>query len=356
MLKTTIETMEKQIDVMIINDSVFMKQFLSDILKSSPNIKILETSSNGRDAIIKLGRLKPNVILLDLEMPVMDGLEFLESMAENSELIPIIIVSSYSKKNAKLVLDSLEHGAVDFVPIPEDVQNNMTQFQQLLIDKITIASNSDPHQLVLKNLGQLKPISNFSNRTFSTSQVIVIGSSTGGPNMVNQILSELPADIPAAVLVVQHMPKGFTASFAERLSNSSNLEVKEAVNGIPLKNGTVLIAPGDYHMTIDSNHKISLNQEPKRFGVRPAVNVTMVSATEVYGGDVIGIILSGMGHDGAFGMKAIKKRGGKTIVQNRQSSVVYGMAKAAQDMGVVDHNLPIEKISDKIIEELIQND
>lgn len=356
MLETTTETVEEQIDVMIINDSVFMTQFLRDILKSSSNINVLDTSSNGKDAILKLGRTNPDVILLDLEMPIMDGLEFLESMTASSDLIPIIIVSSYSKQNAKLVLDSLEHGAVDFLGIPEDVQSNMKLFRHSLLDKIKIANESDPNQLVLKNLSRLKPKRNFSKKTSLVSRVVVIGASTGGPNMVNQIISELPADIPSAVIVVQHMPKGFTTSFAERLDKTSDLVVKEAADGDALQNGTVLVAPGDYHVVINPNHHISLNQEPKRFGVRPAVNVTMISATEVFGGDVIGVLLSGMGHDGAFGMKAIKKRGGNTIIQNKQTSVVFGMAKAAEDMGIVDHTLPIEKISDQIIQEITENE
>ena len=267
MVKMSTQTIETQIDVMIVNDSPYMTKFLSDILKSNSNINVSNTSRDGADALRKLKSHRPDVILLDLEMPVMDGLAFIESMSTSSELIPIIVVSSYSQKNAKLVLDSLECGAVDFIPIPQDAQNNLKQFGQLLIEKIKIAKDSEPTQLIVKNLSRLRPKPNFSKRTFLTSQVVVIGSSTCGPNVVNHILAELPADIPAAILVVQHMPKEFTPSFAERLNKSSDLVIKEASNGDSLENGTVLIAPGDYHMVVEPNHKISLNQEPKRFGV-----------------------------------------------------------------------------------------
>ena len=355
-LKMSTETIKKQIEIMIVNDSPYMTKFLGDILTKNSKIRVSQTSRDGSDALRKLKSGKPDVILLDLEMPIMDGLTFIESMAQKSELIPIIVVSSYSQKNAKMVLDALEFGAVDFVPIPQDVQNNLEQFQQLLIQKIEMAEKSDPNQLVLKNLNQLKPkTKKTTRRVFSASQVVVIGSSTGGPNIVNRILSKLPEDIPAAILVVQHMPKEFTTSFAERLDAASDLIVKEAKEGDELKNGVVLVAPGDYHMMVDSNQRISLNQDPKRFGVRPAANVTMISATEVFGGNVTGVVLSGMGHDGAFGMKAVKKRGGGTIIQNKESSVVFGMAKAALELGAVDHNLSVDEIPEQIIQEVARN-
>ena len=165
-------------------------------------------------------------------------------------------------------------------------------------------------------------------------------------------ISSLPGNIGAGILVVQHMPKDFTGQFAQRLDEVSELEVKEAKDGDLVKNGTVFVAPGDYHMIVDNDKKIKLVTGPKRFGVRPAVNMAMVSAAEVYGTNTVGVILTGMGHDGGFGMKTIKKRGGQTIAQDSTTAVVYGMPKAAVELNAVDQSLPTGKIPEAILEEI----
>jgi len=346
-----VKSVEDQIDVWIVNDSKYMIQLLSNLV-SKNNIKVTNTSRDGAEALRKLNHKKPDVILLDLEMPTMDGLTFIEEVVKQDKLVPIIVVSSFTQDGAKIVLDALENGALDFVPISNTNPESITELRDSLISKIEIAAKSDTSNLIIKNIQKLKPRRKNITAPNSATRVIVIGSSTGGPNTVQSIISSLPIDLPAAILVVQHMPKDFTGSLALRLNENSDLPVKEAEDGDIIKEGTVLVARGGCHMLVEPNMRIKLLDGPKRFGVRPAVNMTMVSASEVFGSNTIGVLLTGMGHDGAFGMKTIKKRGGKTIAQDSSSSVIYGMPKAAVDLMAVDKLLPTEKIPKMIQEEV----
>ena len=188
----------------------------------------------------------------------------------------------------------------------------------------------------------------------SAERLVVIGSSTGGPSTVQKVLMDLPENINAGILLVQHMPKEFTEQFATRLSKNTGFIVREAKNGDIIRNHEILIAPGDYHMVVQPNKKIHLDSSEKRLGVRPSVNMTMVSASEVFGSNVIGVVLTGMGHDGGFGMKSIKNRGGRTIVQNKETSVIFGMPKAVIDLNAADSILGLSEIPEKISEE-VQN-
>jgi len=286
-------------------------------------------------------------------MPKMDGLTFIDEMVKSGTLFPTIIVSNFSQNGSKLVLDALENGAVDFVPIQIDSKDN-EKLQDALITKIKIAYESDPIQLIQDKINSLKPKRKVIPRTDTSERLVVIGSSTGGPATVQKVLSELPLDIPAGILLVQHMPKGFTTQFAARLSNNSGFVVKEAEEGDIIKDGEILVAPGDYHMIVQPNRKIHLDSSDKRFGVRPSVNMTMISASEVYGSSLVGVVLTGMGHDGGFGMKSIKKRGGHTIVQNKKTSVIFGMPQSVIDLNAADHILDLDEIAAKISKE-VQN-
>src|SRR3989304_5625771 len=248
------KSVEDQIEVWIVNDSKYMTQLLSDLV-SKNNIKVTNTARDGAEALRKLSLKKPDVILLDLEMPTMDGLTFIEEVVKQDKLVPIIVVSSFSQDGAKIVLDALENGALDFVPISTTNPELISELKESLQSKIEIAAKSDPRQLIIKNIQKLKPKRKVVPAPNAATRIVVIGSSTGGANIVQSILSSLPVDLPAAILVVQHMPK--------------------------------------------------------EFGVRPAVNTTMVSGSEVFLSNTIGVLVTRLGHDGAFGMKTIKKRGGK---------------------------------------------
>jgi len=345
------KSLENQIDVWIVNDSKYMTTLLTDLV-SNEKIHVTNTARDGAEALRKLAIKKPDVILLDLEMPTMDGLTFIEELVKQDKLIPIIVVSSFTQEGAKLVLDALENGALDFVPVSQANPENIGELKQTLISKIKIAVEADPNKLIIKNIEKLKPRKKIVTAPQASTKVVIIGSSTGGPNVIQSILSSLPKDVPAGILIVQHMPKEFTGPFARRLDENSDLIVKEAEDGDIIKDGTVLVAQGGCHMMVLPSMRVKLIQGPKRFGVRPAVNMTMVSGSEVFGSNTIGILLTGMGHDGAFGMKTIKKRGGNTIAQDSSSSVIYGMPKAAIDLNVVDQTLSKEKIAKAILEEI----
>lgn len=342
-------TLPDKINVMIVNDSPFITELLSETVSSNGRLRVSEKARDGLDAIRKIKHNRPDVILLDLEMPHMDGLTFIEQTVKD-DLIPIIVVSTYGQEGAKLVLDALEFGAVDFISICQDNPGKLQEFKNNLINKIEVAARSNPYVLIPRNISRLMPVIK-KNYTIddTATQVVVIGSSTGGPKVLYDIMSNLPADLPAGLLIVQHMPYSFTAKFAQRLDTISKLRVKEAQEGDVIKEGTALLAPGDYHMLVNSQHQVNLSHGAKRFGVRPSVNMSMITAAEVYGGNTVGVLLSGMGHDGAFGMKMIKKRRGDTIAQNESTSAVFGMAKAACEFDAVDKLVPADMISNEIV-------
>lgn len=340
-----------QIKVLIINDSSYMCTLLKDLV-SNDEIHVYDIARDGQDGLRKIAIQKPDVILLDLEMPRMDGLTFIEEMVKRGTLIPTILVSSFSQDGAKIVLDALENGAIDFVSISSVNPEGTDNLKETLITKIITASKCDPCKQVVEKINSLKPKKKSQVSAQAATIVVTIASSTGGPNIVQTILAGLPSNLRAGILIVQHMPKDFTKKFAERLDDSCEITIKEAQDGDLITEGVALVAPGDFHMEVDSQLRIKLVNGPKRFGVRPAANVTMISAAESFGSNTIGVTLTGMGHDGAFGMKTIKRRGGKTIAQDEQSSVVFGMAKAACELNAVDVLLPPEKIAQTIIGEV----
>ncbi len=345
------KSVSSQIKVLIINDSSYMCTFLKDLV-TNDTIHVYDVAKDGQEGLRKIAIQKPDVILLDLEMPRMDGVTFIEEMVKRGTLIPTILVSSFSQDGAKIVLDALENGAIDFVAISSSSPESTNNLKETLISKIMVAAKCDPHKQVIEKINSLRPKKKPIVSEKAAKIVITIASSTGGPNVVQTILAGFPANLRAGVLVVQHMPKDFTKKFAERLDDSCAITVKEAQDGDLITEGVALVAPGDFHLEIDPQLRVKLVNGPKRFGVRPAANVTMVSAAELFGANTIGVTLTGMGHDGAFGMKTIKRRGGKTIAQDEQSSVVFGMAKAACELNAVDMLLPPEKIAPTIIEEV----
>ena len=340
------------IKVCIVNDSNLMRKYLTNLI-SNDGIEVISTAIDGNDALSKIAAKQPDVILLDLEMPKMDGLTFIDEVVKSGTLFPIIVASNFSQEGSKLVLDALENGAVDFVSISQDSKDSK-KLQDTLIEKIKIAHQSDPFQLIQNKINSLRPKRKGTPRTDTSERLVVIGSSTGGPATVQKVLSGLDPDIPAGILLVQHMPKGFTNQFADRLTKTTGFTVKEAEEGDLIKDGEILIAPGDYHMVVQPNRKIHLDSSDKRFGVRPSVNMTMISASEVYGANLVGVVLTGMGHDGGFGMKSIKKRGGHTIVQNKETCVIFGMPQSVIDLDAADHILALNEIPTKILTE-VQN-
>lgn len=341
-----------KIKVIVVNDSHMIREYLCDIIRSYDKLELCGTARDGEDALRKLGQVDPDVILLDLEMPNLDGVTFIDRVMTGSKPIPIIVVSSYggnADDRNNIIFDCLDSGAIDFVSIPS-IQND-TQgreaIRQNLLSRIETAAKVDRGAFVpLKSSipTEYRPSSQSRNK-----KIIVIGSSTGGPRVLADIFSKLPTDLPASILVIQHLPSAFTSAFARHLNSISKLQVIEAKDGDLLENGRAYVAPGDYHMTVTQSETIRLDKSPKRQGVRPSVNISMVSASNVFGPNTLGVLLSGMGQDGAFGMKMIKRKGGMTIVQDSATSVVFGMPKAAYDLGAADEMVPADKMAEAII-------
>lgn len=332
--------------VLVVDDSAVMRKLITDILEGDPQIEVVGTAGNGADAIKMARKLNPNVITMDIEMPKMDGLTALQHILK-SQPLPVIMLSAMDKRQADITMKALDLGAVDFISKTSGTLSlDMEERSGVLISKVKMAANV---KIKKKDDIRMTPISvpNFMEK--KGNWLITIGASTGGPRAIPQILSRLPRNLPAAVLIVQHMPKAFTQSFAERLNWITSLEVREAHEGDAIKQGTVLVAPGNMHMEV-TGKKIHLSGEPPVNNARPSVDVLMKSAAKRYKSRCLGVLLTGMGSDGALGMKDIKKYGGRTIAQNEDTSVVYGMPKVAVDMNAVDKVAPLEDIAGNIID------
>ncbi len=321
------------IKVMVVDDSAFMRHIISDMLKSDLEISVVGTASNGIDAVDKLQSLNPDVITMDIEMPDMDGLECLEQIMQIYPR-PIVMLSSLTYKGSRATIDALMKGALDFVQKP-DSYKNIEDIRNELLKKIKGVAKAriNPKRVVKgteKVMAEINPI-------VSECPIIAIGSSTGGPKALEYVLSRLPQNFPACILISQHMPEGFTKSLAERFDRTCQIKVMEAYEGAVLENGVAYIAPGGYHMKIKHNNTIELDSGPKVSYVKPSIDVMMKSIATVCGNKTIGIILTGMGRDGADGVKSLKKNNAIIICQDQKSSIVYGMPAAVVNDGNADY-------------------
>jgi len=330
----------KQIKVLVVEDSIFMRTVISDIINSDPQLQVVGTAKDGEEALSKLDTLQPDVITLDVEMPRMDGLSVLKQIMRRKPK-PVIMLSALTKEGALYTLKALEYGAVDYITKPSgNMSLNLHTIKDEIISKIKMAASANLLKLKAKSIN-IEPYELADN-------VVAIGASTGGPQALTYVLTSLPSNVPP-ILIVQHMPEGFTKSFAERLNELCKFKVKEAEEGDYVSEGLALIAPGGFHMRVSKTGRIKLDRTPPIHGVRPAVDPMMISVANFYESKAIGVILTGMGRDGAYGMKKIKEHGGITIAQDKKTSVVFGMPKAAIEEGCVDIVLPLHKIPIEIM-------
>lgn len=333
----------RQIKILVVDDSLLMQKVLTDVLQTDTQIAVIGTARNGEEAIAKVAALHPDVVTMDVEMPKMDGLTAVQKIMDTNPL-PIIMISALTQREGQITLKALEFGAVDYVPKPSgSISINLDSIREELLTKVKTGAIANVKRTKPLTVEKVLPIA-----TRRSDKVISIAASTGGPPAVSYVLRNLPRDCPP-VLVVQHMPKVMTKLFAEGLNRTCKLKVKEAQEGNCVQEGLVLIAPGGFHMVITKNGKVSLNQDPPVNYVRPAADVTMVSAADVYGSKNIGVVLTGMGSDGAKGVKVIKEKNGTTIAQNEESSVVFGMPNKAIQTGCVDVIAPLERIPQEIM-------
>ena len=347
--------MSQKIKVLIVDDSAVIRKLLEKIFSSAPDIEVVGTAADPYIARDKLVALKPDVMTLDVEMPRMDGISFLEKVMQHFPTRTIIF-SSLAKTGSETYFRALEAGAIEIMEKPSiDVSQSLEVLSQAILEKVRAVAKARLNVMpkVATNTQPVKKVG-ASSLARTTHQLLAVASSTGGTEALKVFLSGMPADIPGT-LVVQHMPPGFTKSFADSLNKMFPFEVKEAEEGDQVVPGRVLIAPGNYHMEIQRSgayYHVKLHQGPPLHSVRPAADYMMKSVAKYVGQNALGVVLTGMGKDGAEGLLEMKKAGAYTAVQNEETCVVYGMPAAAVALGAADKILPLDKIAGDLLNQL----
>jgi two-component system chemotaxis response regulator CheB len=338
------------VKVLIVDDSVFMRTIIRDMLTKDTSIDIVGTASNGVEALEKIQSLSPDLITLDIEMPTMNGIEVLKELQKKTKRPKILMLSTLTSKDADLTTQAIRLGADDFMLKPKDIPH-VREIGQELINKVK-------HLITLPSKAVARKE---SLKTVLADRIVLIGSSAGGPPMLDTLLAELPADLPAGVIVTQHMPPGFTAPLAERFNRISPIPVKETETGDSILTGKILLSKAGYHTVVsgalsENNKKtgrIIHTNSPPLHGVKPAVDKTFESAVTVYGKNIVSVTLSGMGNDAGAGALAIKNAGGKNLVCDEKDCLVYGMARSVIKNNAADQILPLKKLA-KEIEKLVR--
>lgn len=338
--------------VLIVDDSAFARISIARQLSSDLEIEVAGVAGDGIAALEKIRELSPDVVTLDVEMPRMNGLETLERIMVQ-EPTPVVMLSNLTSQGSAIAVRALELGAVDFFLKASPANPAGFQVRDSdLATKVKLAASVGKGKLkVATAKRESRPRSERLPARSSDAQgkVIVIGSSTGGPAALYELIPSLPGELPAAMLVIQHMPSLFTRSLANRLNQLSEIEVKEAEPGDSLQKGLALVAPGGYHLVVKKDEKIGLSRGAPVLGLRPAVDVTMQSVARFYGTSVIGVVLTGMGSDGTRGAALIKAAGGQIIAQDEATSIVYGMPRSVVEAGSADSVLPLEQIAGELV-------
>jgi two-component system, chemotaxis family, protein-glutamate methylesterase/glutaminase len=357
----------RTITVVVTDDSAFMRRAIQKMLEKEPDIRVVGTSASGEEGIAMVERLRPDVVTMDVEMPGMGGLEAARTIVERRGP-PIIMVSALTREGAETTLRALEIGAVDFIPKPDSALIDIVNVQRELVEKVKHFGSRGAYLRAMQaartaaappagepRLAEPRPTTpappppprtELARRKTGVT-CVAIGTSTGGPVALSRILPKLPAGFPVPIVVVQHMPPGFTRPLADRLDAASKIDVVEGSDGMALSPGTAIIAPAGKQLRIRrtmGNTTVSLSDDGSRSLHVPSVDVMAASVGEVYGAGAVGVILTGMGHDGVQGLRVIRERGGYIIGQDEQSSVVYGMPRAAAVAGLVDRVVSLEAV------------
>lgn len=330
--------------VFVVDDSAFIRKALARVLQNEPGLDLVGLAATGAEAVERVPPADPDLVTLDLEMPGMGGLEVLRTLLRWKPGLKVVILSAHTQEGAEASIEALAAGAVDFIDKTRFNLMDLDTMRHEVIEKLRVWGPKEP-QLVAtqgRGLGTGDQAQQFA--AAAQADLCVIGASTGGPIALQRILERLPAQFPLPIVIVQHMPVGFTGPFAERLNRLSRVEVREAVEGDRLRRGHALVAPAGCHLRITSNLGVVLAPEASNGKHIPSVDHTMKSAAQARPGKVLGILLTGMGQDGAEGMAAIRAGGGLTIGESEGSCVVYGMSRAAEMRGAVDSLLPLSEI------------
>ncbi len=345
--------MSERVRVLVVDDSALMRKLIPIILSRDPGIEVVGTAMDGAFALKKIEELQPDVVTLDLEMPRMDGMEALRLIMRRAPL-PVILFSTHSKEGAYSTFKALALGAIDFVAKPKDaVAGNLDAIAEQLIEKVKVAKRAGGKRVQVPIIDTKPEASKKSGRApIPPNRIIAIGISTGGPNALQFVLSQIPADFPGSIVVVQHMPEGFTEMFAKRLDECCALDVQEARSGDLLLAGRVLICPGNRHIMVrrmPRGDMAVLSDAPAVNGHRPSADVLFHSVAQEFGPSAVGIIMTGMGEDGAEGLGAIKNSGGMTVAQSEDTCVVSGMPRAAILKGYANKVVPLDGMANYLI-------
>ncbi len=343
---------ERNIEVVIVDDSGLMRLIISDIINSEPGLKVVGEASDGKEAVDIVVKLKPDVVVMDMNMGEYDGLYGVKNILKRYQ-VPIIILSAVGNTDLEPVLEALGLGAFDYLNKPVENKAKVRTIEKQIIEKIRAATLSNKKHFSSVS-GNVKKNSNL--HTFAQNvnyNVIVIGASTGGPTAIEKIITKLPENLPIPVLIAQHMPENFIKSFAKRLDNLTPLKVKVGELNEEIKAGNIYVAPGNNNMIIKENEKgkivLGFSDVKHREYNNPSINALMLSVNEVFKEKSIGVILTGMGRDGAKGLSSIYESGGYTIGQNKKSSVVYGMPREVAERGVIRESVGIHEMAGFIV-------
>lgn len=349
------ENLSKKIKVLVVDDSALMRKLLSEILQEDPEIEVIAQAKNGREAVELTSTLRPDVIVMDIQMPVMNGLDAIKEIMKVSPT-PVVVFSALTKDDSELALTALEYGAVDVLAKPGgSISLNVCDVKQELIGKVKVAANINiARKLGKQKLSQGFLLSKKKSPKLYPQSIATIVASTGGPSTLIEVLANMPLNPTLAILIIQHMPPLFTRELATRLNARSLYDVKEAEDGETIMGGRAYVAPGDYHMVVEKSSsgilKIRLNKGPKVNFVRPSADVTLMSLTNTFDGLIIAAILTGMGKDGCEGARVVKRAGGRVIAQDPETCIVEGMPQSVISAGLADAILPPKMIGLKILE------
>lgn len=347
----------RRIRVLIVDDSTVIRRLLTDALAGDPEIEVVGTAPNGRIALAKIPQVNPDLLTLDIEMPEMDGLATLVELRKTYVKLPVIMFSTLTQRGAEQTLDALSRGANDYVTKPSNVGSITAALHNVrseLIPKIKgLCSFVRPAAPQARALGASAGMVQRSTSLPQRMDIVTIGVSTGGPNALSTVLSQLPATFPVPIVLVQHMPALFTRHLADRLNQTCKLNVREAQHGDKLEPGGVWIAPGDYHMTLNRSGRfvqVQVEQGPPENSCRPAVDVLFRSVAEIYRSNTLAVVMTGMGRDGLRGCQAVRDVGGTILIQDQKSCVVWGMPAAVSEAGLANHESSLQEMATTLIQ------
>ena len=342
----------RKIRVLVVDDSAVVRRMITEALSLDPEIEVVGSACDPFVARDRILELNPDVMTLDIEMPRMDGLTFLRILQQHRPM-PVVIISSLTQAGSRAALDAMEYGAVDVLAKPQSAWN-LGDLRDQLARRVKGAMRARLSNLRVGSAKSAPLTATEADGNYQSRQLVVMGASTGGTEALKDVLTRLPVGLPG-ILIVQHIPPVFSKTFAERLNEVCALEVREAAHGDDLRPGMALIAPGDYHMVVvweNGGYRVQLRQDPPIHHTRPAVDMLFNSAAKAAGAAAVGVLLTGMGRDGASGMQQLKAVGATNLVQNEETCVVYGMPRAAVELGVVDRVLPLDHMPHAILHAL----